>query len=67
MTYTKCHNCKNKVPVRGQCNKCGFVNGVQRMPTQDEFMEARKINERHEYEQYDSIDMRLMEIENSSQ
>ncbi len=63
MPYAKCHNCKNKVPVAGQCNQCGFVHGLNRMPTDEEFLQARRINEQHGYEHFDNIDMRLLELE----
>jgi len=63
MSWGKCHNCKNKVPIGGQCNSCGFVHGLHRPPTDYEFIAARKINEKHNYEQFMNIDMLVLEHE----
>ncbi|NOZ80505.1 MAG: hypothetical protein GXP63_02435 [DPANN group archaeon] len=63
MGFTKCHNCNNKVPVGGQCNGCGFVHGLMRPPSDSEFLQARKINENHAYEQFRNIDMLVLEHE----
>ena len=57
----KCDFCGNKVPEAGQCNKCGFVDGFRRPPTDEEFRAARKINEKAKYKQFRNIDMVLLE------
>ncbi|MEM4268068.1 MAG: hypothetical protein QXK37_04535 [Candidatus Woesearchaeota archaeon] len=61
MPLKKCENCQNDVPVGGQCNKCGFVDGLQRKPTPEEYKIARKINEQHKYKQFMNIDMLLLD------
>ncbi|MBI2548173.1 hypothetical protein HYW21_02380 [Candidatus Woesearchaeota archaeon] len=62
MAFKKCEFCReNKVPIGGQCNKCGFIDGLRRMPTSAEFKTARKINEEHNYAPYESIDMLLLD------
>ncbi|MBI5389617.1 hypothetical protein HZB01_04530 [Candidatus Woesearchaeota archaeon] len=61
MGFKKCNYCSNKVPEGGQCNKCGFVDGFVRMPTPAEFKHARAINKQHDYEQYQNIDMLLID------
>ncbi|MGM5484840.1 MAG: hypothetical protein ACQEP1_03125 [Nanobdellota archaeon] len=61
MAQKKCDNCGNKVPEGGQCNKCGFVDGLNRQPSDEEFREARKINEKEGYKQFRNIDMLLLE------
>jgi hypothetical protein len=57
----KCEFCQNKVPEGGQCNKCGFIDGLRRQPTDDEFRQARKVNEKSNYKQYVNIDMILLD------
>lgn len=57
----KCDYCGNKVPKDGQCNKCGFVDGFRRPPTDAEFIQARKINEKNGYKQFENIDMMLLD------
>jgi hypothetical protein len=59
MTFKKCNFCKNKVPVGGQCNKCGFVDGFNRRPTDAEFKAAREVNEKHGYKPFKNIDSLL--------
>jgi hypothetical protein len=61
MALKKCDFCKNDVPEGGQCNQCGFVDGFRRQPTDEEFKEARKINEKEGYAQYKNIDMLLLD------
>ncbi len=62
MVFKNCDFCGNKVPVGGQCNRCGFVDGLNRQPTDEEFLAARQINEKHNYEQFNNIDMLLIEM-----
>jgi hypothetical protein len=57
----KCSFCKNDVPEGGQCNKCGFIDGLQRRPTPQEFKAARKVNSDNNYKQYINIDMLLLD------
>ena len=61
MALKDCKFCDNKVPEGGQCNKCGFVDGLDRKPTNEEYKKARKINEEHGYEQFENIDMLLLD------
>ncbi len=62
MALKKCNFCvKNDVPVKGQCNSCGFIDGLERQPSDDEFKQARKINNDHKYDQYENIDMLLLD------
>ncbi|MGM5483086.1 MAG: hypothetical protein ACQESF_06480 [Nanobdellota archaeon] len=61
MAMKKCDFCSNKVPEGGQCNKCGFVDGFSKPPTDDEFKHARKINEKNNYKQFKNIDMLLLD------
>jgi len=61
MKLKKCDYCANEVPPRGQCNKCGFIDGMARQPTDDEFKRARKINEQAKYKQFENIDMLLLD------
>lgn len=61
MAMKKCDFCSNKVPEGGQCNKCGFVDGFRRQPTNEEFKQARKVNEKNKYKQYKNIDMLLLD------
>ncbi len=61
MPMKKCDFCGNKVPVGGQCNKCGFIDGLRRQPTDEEFKKARKINEENNYKQFRNIDMLLLD------
>ena len=61
MAMKKCDFCSNKVPAGGQCNKCGFIDGFKREPTNAEFKEARKINEKNKYKQFKNIDMMLLD------
>jgi hypothetical protein len=57
----KCDFCKNNVPEGGQCNKCGFIDGLRRQPNDDEFKHARKINKQNNYKQFENIDMLLLD------
>jgi len=61
MALKECDFCKNKVPPHGQCNRCGFIDGMQRQPTDDEFKAARRINENNKYKQFENLDMLLLE------
>ncbi|MAE13050.1 hypothetical protein CMO92_00655 [Candidatus Woesearchaeota archaeon] len=61
MALTNCHKCKTDVPKKGQCNGCGFIQGFNKLPSDDEFIEARKVNEAHNYDQFRNIDMLLLE------
>ena len=57
----RCNFCENKVPMGGQCNSCGFVDGLNRPPSDEEFRAARDINDKHGYDQFKNIDMLLLE------
>ena len=62
MTSKKCDFCKtNDVPEHGQCNKCGFIDGLQRQPNEEEFKRARRINKENNYAQFVNIDMLLLD------
>ena len=61
MTLKQCGFCDNKVPERGQCNKCGFIDGLTRQPSDGEFVMARKVNEDHNYGHFKNIDMVVLE------
>ncbi len=61
MALKKCNYCPNQVPEGGQCNKCGFVDGLTRPPTDAEYKRAREVNEQHSYAQFKNIDMLLLE------
>jgi hypothetical protein len=61
MALKECEFCNNKVPPGGQCNKCGFIDGLHRQPTDDEFRAARKINEQNRYKQFENLDMLLLD------
>ena len=61
MVLTNCHKCDNKVPKKGQCSKCGFLNGFNKLPSDDDFRAARKVNEEHGYEHFHNIDMLLLD------
>lgn len=62
MTLKKCNFCKeNKVPKKGQCNSCGFIDGLDRQPLDDDFKQARLVNDDHEYDQFQNLDMLLLE------
>ncbi|MFC1691233.1 hypothetical protein ACFL0W_03555 [Nanoarchaeota archaeon] len=64
MAMKDCNFCrKNKVPENGQCNSCGFIDGLNRQPVDEEFKAARQINEEHDYEQFSNLDMMLLDIE----
>lgn len=65
MTLKQCNFCENKVPENGQCNKCGFIDGLNRQPGDHEFVAARRINEEHDYTQFRNIDMVVLEVEKS--
>ncbi|MGM5487961.1 MAG: hypothetical protein ACQESG_03355 [Nanobdellota archaeon] len=56
-----CDFCGNEVPEGGQCNKCGFIDGLRRQPTDDEFRRARQINSKHKYPQFENLDMLLLD------
>ncbi len=57
----KCDFCGNKVPKGGQCNKCGFVDGLRRPPTDEEFRQARAIDKKAGYKLFRNIDMLLLD------
>jgi hypothetical protein len=61
MAMKKCDFCKNNVPEGGQCNKCGYIDGLRRQPTDVEFKLARKINKQNDYKQFENIDMLLLD------
>jgi len=61
MALKKCDFCGNDVPPRGQCNKCGFIDSLQRQPTDEEFKKARKVNNDHKYKQFENLDMLLLD------
>ena len=61
MVLKKCDFCGNKVPKEGQCNKCGFIDGFRRQPTNEEFKKAREINEKEHYPQFKNLDMLLLD------
>jgi hypothetical protein len=61
MALKKCNFCNNQVPTEGQCNKCGFIDGFTRPPTDEEFKAAREINKKANYEQFNNIDMLLLD------
>lgn len=61
MKLKKCNYCNNDVPPNGQCNKCGFVDGLHRQPTDEEFKAARSINSKYKYDQFENLDMLLLE------
>ena len=61
MAMKKCDFCDNKVPEGGQCNKCGFVDGFNRQPSDEEFKKAREINEKNNYKQFRNLDMILLD------
>ena len=57
----KCDFCSNEVPEGGQCNRCGFIDGMNRPPTDEEFKRAREINEKNNYDQFTNLDMLLLD------
>lgn len=61
MAMKKCNFCDNEVPEGGQCNRCGFIDGLTRMPTEQEFKKAREINEKNSYKQFENLDMLLLD------
>ncbi len=61
MAMKKCNFCENKVPENGQCNKCGFIDGLNRPPSDNEFKQARDVNTKHNYDQFENIDMLLLD------
>lgn len=61
MVMKKCNYCQNDVPDYGQCNKCGFIDGMSRQPTDAEFKRAREINIQNNYPQYKNLDMLLID------
>lgn len=61
MTLKKCDFCNNKVPEGGQCNRCGFIDGLRKQPTDDEFKQARSINQKENYKQFNNLDMLLLD------
>jgi hypothetical protein len=61
MALKKCDFCNNQVPPKGQCNKCGFIDGFTRPPVDEEFKVAREINKKAGYEQFNNIDMMLLD------
>ncbi|PIN68845.1 hypothetical protein COV93_07700 [Candidatus Woesearchaeota archaeon CG11_big_fil_rev_8_21_14_0_20_43_8] len=60
MALKECNFCDNEVPVNGQCNNCGFVDGMNREPVDDELKRAREVNSEHDYEQFRNIDSLLL-------
>ncbi len=62
MTLKKCNFCEQEVPENGQCNGCGFIDGIQREPSDEEFKSARAINSKHNYNQYENLDMLLLNL-----
>ncbi|MFH0977723.1 MAG: hypothetical protein V1837_00330 [Candidatus Woesearchaeota archaeon] len=61
MVLKNCTFCKNKVPVGGQCNKCGFIDGLSRKPADEEYAKAREMNKRNNYKQFVNLDMLLLD------
>ena len=61
MKLKKCDFCNNRVPPGGQCNKCGFVDGLRRQPTDEEYKRAREINRKYKYKQFENLDMLLLD------
>ena len=61
MAMKKCDFCTNQVPEHGQCNKCGFIDKLNRQPTEEEFKRARKVNKENNYPQFKNIDMLLLD------
>jgi len=61
MAIKKCNFCESKVPEQGQCNSCGFIDGIQRQPSDAEFKTAREINDQNNYDQFQNIDMLLLD------
>ncbi len=61
MAMKKCDFCGNPVPVGGQCSKCGFVDGLRRKPTEEEYKKAREINKKNNYPLFKNIDMLLLD------
>lgn len=61
MGLKKCDFCDNEVPEGGQCNKCGYVDGLRRQPTDEEFKRAREINRKADYKQFENLDMLLLD------
>ncbi|MFA6088771.1 MAG: hypothetical protein WC755_02825 [Candidatus Woesearchaeota archaeon] len=55
----KCAQCGNKVPSHGQCNKCGWIDSLNKIPENVDFAAAWKINEKADYKQFKSIDMHI--------
>lgn len=64
MAIKKCDFCKkNKVPVGGQCSECGMIDGLNRPPTNAEFLKAREINKKNNMPLFHNVDMALLEAE----
>ena len=61
MALKKCNFCDNKVPESGQCNKCGYIDGLTRTPTDADFKSARKTNDKAKYDQFENLDMLLLD------
>ena len=61
MVFKKCDFCKVKVPVGGQCRSCGFVDGLRRPPSDEEYKIARSVNKKHDYPMFKNIDMLLID------
>ena len=65
LTYMALKDCafclKNKVPEHGQCNKCGFVDGLRKQPTEAEYKQAHDVNDKHDYKQFKNLDMLLFD------
>jgi predicted ATP-dependent serine protease len=61
--WSKCVQCGNKVPKQGQCNKCGWLDSLNKVPELHDFEHARKVNDQAEYKQFKSIDQYIdMEV-----
>ncbi len=60
MALKDCGFCSNKVPEGGQCNECGFVDGLNRQPSDQEYRIARAINDEHGYPHFQNLDMMLL-------
>ena len=62
MALKKCNFCKkNEVPEKGQCNSCGFIDSFNKRPTDDDFKQARVVNDDYEYNQFQNLDMLLLD------
>lgn len=67
MVLIKCSSCKGigketDVPAGGQCSVCGLIDGLRRLPSDEEFARAREINRRHNYPLFRNVDMVLLDV-----